>query len=71
MTIDEAIRHCEEVAERQEFLSTQDHGYCEEKWNVKKRAKCAECAADHRQLAEWLMELKEAKSSSGNYRMSY
>lgn len=58
MTIDEAIKHCEEVAERQEYLSKQDHGYCEEKRNVQKRAECAECAADHRQLAEWLKELK-------------
>ena len=61
MTIDEAIKHCEEVAERQEYLSTQDHGYCEEKWNVKARERCAECAADHRQLAAWLKELKKAK----------
>lgn len=45
MTIDEAIRHCEEVAERYE---TQEG--------------CQECAADHRQLAEWLTELKNAKS---------
>ncbi len=61
MTIDEAIKHCEKVAERQEYLSKQDHGYCEEKWNVQKRAECAECAADHRQLAEWLTEWKELK----------
>ena len=40
MTIDEAIRHCEEVAEKMNDC---------------------ECAADHRQLAEWLRELKEAK----------
>lgn len=61
MTIDEAISHAMEVAERQEYLSTQNHGYCEEKWNVKAREKCAKCAAEHRQLAEWLRELKEAK----------
>lgn len=61
MNIDEAIAHAMEVAERQEYLSTQDHGYCEKKWNVKAREKCAKCAADHRQLAEWLKELKEAK----------
>lgn len=58
MTIDEAIAHAMEVAERQEYLSTQDHGYCEEKWNVKAREKCAKCAAEHRQLAEWFKELK-------------
>ena len=58
MTIDEAIKHCEKVTEKQEYLSKQDHGYCEEKWNIQKREECAKCAADHRQLAEWLRELK-------------
>lgn len=61
MTIDEAISHAEEEAERQEYLSTQNHGYCEEKWNIKARERCAKRAAEHRQLAEWLKELKEAK----------
>lgn len=54
MTIDEAIAHALEVAERQEYLSTQSIF-------LKAREKCAECAAEHRQLAEWLTELKEAK----------
>ena len=54
MNIDEAIAHAMEVAERQEYLSTQSIF-------LKAREKCAECAADHRQLAEWLTELKEAK----------
>jgi len=36
MTLEEAIKHCEEVA---------DNNTCE-------------CAMEHRQLAEWLKELK-------------
>ena len=40
MTLDEAIRHCEEVAEG---------------------CSGTECKADHRQLAEWLKELKERR----------
>lgn len=44
MTIDDAIKHCEEVAD----------GFTEQ-------GKCAECAAEHRQLAEWLKELKQLK----------
>lgn len=40
MTIDEAIKHCEEVAEKMNDC---------------------ECAEDHRQLAEWLTELKESR----------
>lgn len=41
-TLDEAIKHCEEVADE-----------------------CAikQCAADHRQLAEWLRELKEYREN--------
>ena len=39
MTIDEAIKHCEEVAD----------------------SKCDACGAEHKQLAEWLKELKEIK----------
>lgn len=39
MTLDEAIKHCEEVAD----------------------SKCDECGAEHRQLAEWLKELKRMK----------
>ena len=38
MTIDEAIRHCDEIA-----------------------AGCGECADEHRQLAEWLRELKRLR----------
>ena len=39
MTLDEAIEHCEEVA----------------------NSKCDSCGAEHKQLAEWLKELKERK----------
>lgn len=62
MTIDEAIKHCEKVAERQEYLSKNYNEYVEEKWNVKKRAECAECASEHRQLAGWLRDLTQAKA---------
>lgn len=54
MTIDEAIRHCEEVAADLESYQNQE-GFSS--FNVKR----CECAADHRQLAEWLTELKEAR----------
>lgn len=56
MTIDEAIKHCLEVAEVNEDIADN----CDmDNWMNK--ASCEECAADHRQLAEWLTELKEAK----------
>ena len=43
MTLDEAIKHCEEVVD----------------------SKCDECGAEHRQLAEWLRELKQMKGEEG------
>ena len=45
MTLNEAIKHCEEVA----------HSYDDTVPDCK-------CAADHRQLAEWLKELKRYKA---------
>ena len=55
MTIDEAISHALEVAEHNDNLI---------RWgciNESVTHNCRECAADHRQLAEWLTELKELK----------
>lgn len=52
MTIDEAIRHCEEVAENNDGIADTFE------YSLKIKADCRECAAEHRQLAEWLRELK-------------
>jgi hypothetical protein len=51
MTIDEAIKHCEEVAERLE--GKDGYAYTD--------STCDECAKEHRQLAEWLRELRELR----------
>ena len=56
MTIDEAIKHYEELAEVNEDIANN----CDmDNWMNK--ADCEERASDYRQLAEWLTELKEAK----------
>lgn len=68
MTLDEAIKHCLDVAEQNE-ISAITYKNCKEiKTNMyekltaeKAENDCRECAADHRQLAEWLRELKKAK----------
>ena len=52
MTLDEAIKHCEEVAEEKE--QSVDIQGTNQKWVDS----CKECAEEHRQLAEWLKELK-------------
>ena len=50
MTLDEAIKHCEEVAD-----------------GLTEQGKCAECAAEHRQLAEWLKELQKWRAFGHRY----
>ena len=54
MTIDEAIKHCEEVAESKENEAAVYN-------DIDNISECVTCAADHRQLAAWLRELVEAK----------
>ena len=51
MTLDEAIIHAEEEAERNEKMAS---------WFEGKEGyeECMECAEEYRQLAEWLKELK-------------
>ena len=60
MTLDEAIKHCLEVAEQNE-KKAEYRPRMDSYDEIESRADCLECAADHRQLAEWLTELKEAK----------
>lgn len=50
MTLDEAIRHAEEVAEYDYYNDEQK-----------------KCANEHRQLAEWLKELKERRQHTGHW----
>lgn len=57
MTIDDAIHHCEEVAEGLEKEAVR--GCCDD---TEIMNNCYECAKEHRQLAEWLRELKAFRS---------
>ena len=54
MTLEEEILYCEEVAEiNQSIADNTDHN------NWMDIAKCEKCADEHRQVAEWLRELKQ------------
>jgi len=57
MTIDDAIKHAEEVAKANESWHEEyiDTAFEQHALNCKK------CAEDHRQLASWLNELKYAR----------
>lgn len=65
MTLDEAIKHAEEVAEENEEIY-EAHCRIYSKKVVEKYPSppCKKCAEEHRQLAEWLKELKAYKEQS-------
>ena len=63
MTIDEAIKHCEEVAEAQEEVIKSRKIYVEVK-GLTPLDECRKIAADHKQFAEWLRELKERRAAN-------
>ena len=63
MTLDEAIRHCEEVAEAEEQKYKEWRG---DYSHLKKIDSCLECANEHRQLAKWLKELKTRREADHN-----
>ena len=69
MTIDEAIKHCEEMAHRNEILMKRyddASGYSRshnEQIRTSGAIGCEQLISLYRQLAEWLMELK-------NYQMA-
>ena len=61
MTLEEAIKHCEEVAEElgmKADFETDNQTYA---MSESERTEFKECAKDHRQLAEWLKELKKRR----------
>lgn len=60
MTLDEAIKHCEEVAEEKEKEAWE--AQLQEEYKTIKS--CKECARDHKQLAEWLKELKQLREQT-------
>ena len=70
MSLDEAILHAEEVATEQERLMSRydaASGYARsrnESIRTESAKKCEKCAADHRQLAEWLRELKNLRKAA-------
>ena len=56
MDLDSAIQHCEDVAEKQDKL-------CEISVTERAKEQNSKCASEHRQLAEWLKELKAYKET--------
>lgn len=55
MTLDEAIKHCEEVAKQQEVKANELY----KAKDFEESRDCIWCSKEHEQLAEWLKELKK------------
>lgn len=68
MTLEEAIKHCEEKAEELEEAAWENRLQFE---TLETISKCEECAKEHRQLAEWLKELKAWRKYDEHRRMGY
>ena len=63
MTLDEAIKHAEEV-------SMDNINRANILWDSKEKARCEDCAEEHRQLAEWLKDYKrllEQEQKTGHW----
>lgn len=60
MTLDEAIKHCEEKAKE---LSDKAYAEWGKSMTEEEAYDCNECAREHEQLAEWLKELKALKEA--------
>lgn len=54
MTLDEAIKHCEEVAKEKEYEYQERIAFCD----MENAIVCAECETEHKQLAKWLRDYK-------------
>lgn len=66
MTLDEAIKHAEEVATENEKTIAYYTIQGDKEWLDECEKDCIECAKEHRQLAEWLRELKAYRGILAN-----
>lgn len=62
ITLDEAIKHCKEAAEQYETQADKWEEEGGERWG--KTLSCRECAREHKQLGEWLIELKKLREQT-------
>ena len=63
MTLEEAIKHCEEKADELNKEVLNQANLC----NAKEMAECQKCARNHEQLAEWLNELAGYRGAMEDY----
>lgn len=67
MTLESAIKHCEEVAEEKIY----EYQECVAVHDMEDAMTCGECAEEHEQLAEWLKELKQLRKQTSWIPITY
>lgn len=60
MTIDEAIKHAEEVVKEKLY----EYQECIAVHDMEDAMNCEKCGEEHRQIAEWLKELKQLREQT-------
>lgn len=68
MTLDEAIKHCEEKAKE---LSNKAYAEWGKSMSEEQAYNCNECAKEHEQLAEWLKDYKRLLNQRDSYDIGY
>ena len=63
LDLDEAIKHAEETANNLELEAKCIRSWGKENDTKQGAINCEKCAKEHRQLAEWLRELKDYKDA--------
>ena len=66
MTLDEAIKHAEEVAKANNKCAEHIKDKMMSEIALNNATECETCAEEHRQLAEWLRELRVLRSRVEN-----
>lgn len=64
MTLDEAIKHAEEVTEEKLNNAVYIMDKMKSDVALKNAEECKQCAEEHSQLAEWLTELKQLREQT-------
>lgn len=66
MTLDEAIKHAEEVAEEKSNLAKRIRNNMKSEIALSNADECESCAEEHKQLAEWLKDYKRLLDQKTN-----
>ena len=77
MELEDAIKHCEEVAKENDDSAKEFYRVSKLETHPDRKGaedgyvECKKCAAEHRQLAEWLRKLQKIKEIYDNWNVDF